>query len=191
MSFGGRVKDLVPPRDAYIRVLHPPGENATWSDVALRNGKTPHKCMQWTLIQPGGSDAQAPVPGELHRSILLSLARAIGVRRLFAATWEGWGSLPPQDDAVIASRPMRCYRVTEESWKSLADGPHRPAFLWGASHEWISSTDVDMDSTIIAGNRELIARLATDDSIESWVVEADDSIELGGDRINLSRDAPQ
>ncbi|MDO3140585.1 hypothetical protein [Mycobacteroides abscessus] len=59
--------------------------------------------------------------------------------------------------------------------------PQSPSFFWPADHTWCVATEVDYDSTIIGGTRELIDQLRTSEMIEVLQIPPDAPYE---DRLN-------
>ena len=189
-DFGGLVRDLLPEFPAYARVLHRPGSAETWSSIASAHNKVAHSTMQWGCIQ-SGDGYEAPAVGLIDATTVEALERALGPRRLFGAIWVGWGHHGPRLEGASASRPHREYVVIPGGWSTFTadwssyDAPNTPpAFLWDAAHEWMASTEIDFDSTIIGGDEQLIAAILQDTSIESWSIRPTDSLQSDGDRLN-------
>jgi hypothetical protein len=59
--------------------------------------------------------------------------------------------------------------------------PQSPSFFWPADHTWCVATEVDYDSTIIGGTRELIDHLCASETIEVLQIPPDAPYE---DRLN-------
>lgn len=64
-----------------------------------------------------------------------------------------------------------------ENWFS----PQSPSFFWPADHTWCVATEVDYDSTMIGGTRELIDHLCASETIEVLQIPPDAPYE---DRLN-------
>ncbi|MHA7268208.1 hypothetical protein [Arthrobacter sp. HLT1-20] len=66
---------------------------------------------------------------------------------------------------------------TDPGWVNLApwhhspDSPQSPNILWPADRTWVLVSEIDFDSTVVAGSRELIAALAQDPTIEALVLQ--------------------
>jgi hypothetical protein len=188
-GFGGLVRDLLPEFPAYARVFHRPG-STTWASIAAANGKVAHPTMQWGCIQSGDHD-EAPAVGRIDAAIVEALARALGPRQLFAAIWVGWGQDDPWIEGPAAYRPQREYVVMTGEWSTFTadwsdfSAPNTPpAFLWDAGHGWMTSTEIDLDSTVIGGDDQLIAAILSDATVEAWPVGPSDSLQFNGDRLN-------
>jgi hypothetical protein len=133
---GPLVKQQIPQiYDAYARIFHPAidlgGRRITWSEVALRLGKTPHRGMQWnSIIGCQGSIqsrlpdwlAAAPALGELDLQSLNSLCEVLednsqdsknvfyGLSTIHSGVRNAFDTAPmfqlPQRDFVILSGPL-------------------------------------------------------------------------------------
>ena len=183
MQFSGFVRDLLPEFTAYARVLHPPGNGSTWASVASANNKVAHASMQWDCIQPEGDDGE-PWVGRIDETIIRALERALGSRALFGAVWIGWGRDASKVEGPRALRPHREYVVVGGDWSSFTAFDFPPAFLWDTTHEWMTSTGVDLDSTVIGGSEQFVAEILRDSSVESWIIHPSDSLQLDGDHLN-------
>lgn len=47
--------------------------------------------------------------------------------------------------------------------------------LWPEGHEWVLASEIDWDSTIVAGSRSLIDAVLADARFEAYEVDADAS----------------
>lgn len=52
---------------------------------------------------------------------------------------------------------------------------HTPQMLWPEGHEWVLATEIDWDSTIVAGSRSLVDAILADARFEAYEVDADAS----------------
>lgn len=52
-------------------------------------------------------------------------------------------------------------------WHHSPQWPQSPSILWPADRSWVMVSDVDFDSTVVAGSRELIAALVQDPAVEA------------------------
>lgn len=62
--------------------------------------------------------------------------------------------------------------------------PQPPSLLWPADRSWCLATEIDFDSTLVGGPRELVDALTREPSLEAWPVQATDDLTVHGDRIN-------
>jgi hypothetical protein len=112
----------------------------------------------------------------------------------------GSGILPKEVvDGPVLELPDRAYYLfgagircfAGRGWPSSApwhDGsafPQSPSILWPEDHNWVLVTEIDWDSTIVAGSRELIKALVSDPSIEALRIR--EGADLGWDADNENR----
>lgn len=60
-----------------------------------------------------------------------------------------------------------------------------PQLLWPADHAWVVASEIDFDSTIVAGSRALIDAVLADDRFEAFEIAEDSDLSWDGDTINL------
>jgi len=59
-----------------------------------------------------------------------------------------------------------------------------PQLLWPEDHAWVLATEIDWDSTIIAGSRALIDSILADGRFEAYLVAENSDLSSNGDTIN-------
>ncbi|MBD8540653.1 hypothetical protein IFT88_16740, partial [Frigoribacterium sp. CFBP 8751] len=64
-----------------------------------------------------------------------------------------------------------------------------PQLLWPEDHAWVLATEIDWDSTIVAGSRTLIDSILTDDRFEAYPVDENSDLSWNGDTINRRADS--
>jgi hypothetical protein len=85
----------------------------------------------------------------------------------------------PQRECILFS--MSLPQLGDPSWTDDArvgtdvDVGHTPQMLWPEGHEWVLATEIDWDSTIVAGSRSLADAVLADDRFEAYEVDADAS----------------
>jgi hypothetical protein len=67
-----------------------------------------------------------------------------------------------------------------EAWKSRGT----PNLIWPADHSWLVASEVDFDSTLVGGRRDLIDAIVASADLEAWEVEPDTSLAIDADKIN-------
>ncbi len=97
----------------------------------------------------------------------------------------GTGILPPEVvNGEKLELPGRCYYlfasgprsytnlrwVQQAPWHDSPHCPQSPNILWPADHAWVLVSEIDFDSTVIAGSRELITALVRDPNIEALIL---------------------
>jgi hypothetical protein len=64
-----------------------------------------------------------------------------------------------------------------------------PLLPWPDDHTWVLATEIDWDSTIVAGPRERVDAILTDGRFEACPVDADPDLSWNGDTINRRTNA--
>ena len=71
-------------------------------------------------------------------------------------------------------------------WTADFPGP-MPQLIWPADHTWVVASEIDWDSTIVAGPRALVDAVVADDRFEAFEVDQDGDLTWEGDLINPPR----
>lgn len=119
-----------------------------------------------------------------------------------AAIWEGWGDLRREaataprfelhrntgrgyvlfeagaNDFANASWPDHAPWVDDSRWS------HSPSILWPDDHAWVLATEIDFDSTLVAGSAALIRELMQTPGLEVWPIGTDADLTRDGDDLN-------
>jgi hypothetical protein len=191
--------------EAYGRILHPrpptgagTWDQRRWADVAATAGKVMHPLVQWERLlghdEPRGGTSDV---GYLGPQVLAALAPLLGRATTtpgdaLAAYWVGGtgqvltGRSASIDryDYVLAQTDTA--ELAEPGWGLRLglriDDP--PQLLWPEDHAWVLATEIDWDSTIVAGPRELVDAILTDSRFEAYPVDEDSDLSWNGDTIN-------
>ena len=75
--------------------------------------------------------------------------------------------------------PIECVLALAEEWLPVA-----VALWWPGDRSWIVASEIDFDSTIVAGSPELRDALLANHSLEAFEVDPDGILSQGGDIIN-------
>lgn len=67
---------------------------------------------------------------------------------------------------------------------TVVDLAHTPQVLWPEDHSWVLASEIDWDSTIVAGSRALVDAVLADDRFEAFPVDEDSDLTWGGDLVN-------
>ncbi|RKS73753.1 hypothetical protein CLV35_2244 [Motilibacter peucedani] len=62
--------------------------------------------------------------------------------------------------------------------------PQSPSLMWPADRSWCIATEVDFDSTLVGGSRELIDAVIGARDLEAWPVGPQDDLSYSGDLVN-------
>ncbi len=60
-----------------------------------------------------------------------------------------------------------------------------PNLFWPADRAWCVGTEIDLDSTLVAGDAETIAAVLACPGLEAWSVQVGDSLQFDADAINV------
>jgi hypothetical protein len=212
--FGGWVGSVAPrDYPEYARVLHPARDAqdhpTRWADVCAATGQRPHPLMQWhaiarmtqaqveirstalteRMLWPGVE----PTVGNLEPDALRALCEVLGRytahdQGCLFALWEGWGwnhggprLRHPGRDYLLFTGPLPAALDFGDSRGIWSQSPN---LFWPSDRSWFVATEIDFDSTIVAGGAELIAAILADPTLEAWRVDPDDSLAHDGDTIN-------
>jgi hypothetical protein len=62
--------------------------------------------------------------------------------------------------------------------------PQSPSLLWPRDQSWCLATEIDFDSTLIAGSTDLVDAIVAAPGLEAWRVQEDDDLTASADVIN-------
>jgi hypothetical protein len=100
-------------------------------------------------------------------------------------------ALPGRGHILFAAAP-RIFTDTawirEAPWSQDPHWPQSPSLLWPEDRAWVLVSEIDFDSTIIAGSPELVAGLVTEPGIEALQIQEGADLTRDGDDEN--RPAP-
>ncbi|MGD8167536.1 hypothetical protein ACEXOS_009980 [Herbiconiux sp. P16] len=190
------IEGFVPERyEAYARVLHQleqGDDHATWASVAAANGRPFGPLAQWTRINvdPDGEEWRGqPRVGTLTPSVARALAEVLAPFTTTPATcffglWEGFGGseLPPDIQLFESNRrvmglfegPIQDATHSFSSWP----GSQLANLWWPADRAWFVVSEIDYDSTIVAGSRECIDAVLGASDIEAFEVSPGDTLAI-------------
>lgn len=148
----------------------------------------------------------APQQGNLDAATVTSLARHLSQHTAspdsgIVAVWEGWGGmLMPvgSGESTLLDLPWRRHVLFEAGVSELADpdwpasapwvepvwAADSPSIIWPDDLAWVSATEVDFDSTLVAGSRALIDELVASTSVEALEIDSSADLTSAGDRVN-------
>ncbi|MGC5629215.1 hypothetical protein ACPYO6_13360 [Georgenia sp. Z1344] len=64
-----------------------------------------------------------------------------------------------------------------------------PQLLWPADRSWVVASEIDWDSTIVAGSRTLVEEILADPRFEAYEVDEDSDLTWDGDTLNAETSA--
>jgi len=78
---------------------------------------------------------------------------------------------------VSGALALSCYGENWPAWQS-------PNLLWPADRAWFLASEIDFNSTLVAGDTDLIADILACPALELWPVRPHDSLGSDGDTVN-------
>ncbi|WP_159500981.1 hypothetical protein [Microbacterium sp. 18062] len=76
------------------------------------------------------------------------------------------------------------WRDREAEEHGFPPSAHSPSLIWPADRAWVLVSEVDWDSTIVAGSADLVAALCAEPGVEALPIEADASLQWDADVVN-------
>jgi len=161
--------------------------------------------MQWQAINDVSDPVGDPLLGEMNLDELDVLCKILARHTVdpascFFGLCEIWAWV---DEMPLAEKQMPRLELPLERNYVVLQGPlaaiskisdgvsrHPPSAIWPADHSWFVLSEVDFDSTLVGGSRELIKVLVGSPELEVWQVEPTDSLVADADKINaVNRDS--
>ena len=163
-------------------------------DVLERHTGTPERC--WFALWKGWGglpDAwhAAPsfaLPGRDHHLFAGALADVVEISVEFecagiAASGQGAAWLPLGSATGRPEQPPDWAEVAER-WRA-AGSLRSPNLWWPDDRTWCVASEIDLDSTLVAGPAALVAELVGHPDLEAFDVAPGDSLQIDGDRVNM------
>jgi hypothetical protein len=95
------------------------------------------------------------------------------------------GILPAQPQGPLLELPGREYYLATGTLRTLGDdAEHDPSFanglhlIWPADHTWLVASEIDFDSTIVGGSKDLIYRITQHPELEAFEVRQNDRFDI-------------
>ena len=60
-----------------------------------------------------------------------------------------------------------------------------PNLFWPADRSWCVATEIDVDSTVVAGSTALVEAVLARGDLEAWPVQPADLLSIDGDAVNV------
>lgn len=156
-----------------------------------------HPLAQWPGIKPtfhGGATEFDPPDGNLQPGLLDAVLAYLPKNgTIFYAVWDGYGF----NRKAVRRLPVlrldgRSYLVFTGPRDSLSQwpgmdpdyAPQSPNLMWPQDQSWLVDTDIDRDSTLVSGRREVIAAILEDPRLEALPVHPGDDLSWNGDTVN-------
>jgi hypothetical protein len=186
---------------------------ANWREAAAETGRRAHATMQWHALV-GSPDpvnltgslwrGTPPDRGNLPQHTLAALLDVLADHTSTSDTWfclwDGYGWVDSvnltreQLDGPRLRHPGRDYLMfggplaaaTELGWRPRPNWfeAQSPNLFWPDDRAWCVATEIDFDSTLVAGEEALVDALLKTPGLDAWRIEPDDSLAADADRIN-------
>lgn len=103
-------------------------------------------------------------------------------------------ALPDRDHLLFRAAPSTFvdpmwildapWRDDEAESHGFPPSAQHPSIVWPADRAWVLVSEIDLDSTIVAGSGELIRAICADPDIEALPIREGSSLHCNGDEIN-------
>lgn len=166
-----------------------PDALAPLCDLLMAHTTTPDQCFYclwegWGWIDGSGWSITATVGAQMP--VVQPLTPAFSDRELSRPRVQ----LPGRDYLLFAgSLPM--IAGTLRAGVDTGFWPHEerlweqsPNLFWPADHAWCVASEIDFDSTLVAGTPQLIEAVLRSPALDAWPVRPEDSLRSDGDHVN-------
>jgi hypothetical protein len=86
----------------------------------------------------------------------------------------------PLRDYILFSGPLsRATHLGCDPWRQS------PNLFWPDDRSWCVATEIDFDSTLVAGTAPLVHAVLAAPDLEAWPVGPDDALTFDGDMVNI------
>ena len=99
-------------------------------------------------------------------------------------------SLPGRDYLLFAAAPRTftdAAWIQDAPWNRDPHWPQSPSLLWPEDRSWVMVTEIDFDSTIVAGSPGLVAELIADPNIEALQINEGAGLTQDADDVNRTQ----
>lgn len=158
---------------ALVDVLDPatgdqPCYHALWEGFGWLTGA-------WSfVVAVEGDPGEPPPPRPQAAPVPAALLQALQAPRL---------RLPGRDHLLFTG-PLRAALAVGHQVTADWFVPQSPTLLWPADRSWCVVSEIDLDSTLVAGPQVLVDAVLAAPGLESWAVEPDDDLGWFADRVN-------
>ncbi len=90
----------------------------------------------------------------------------------------------PGRDYLLFAGPLDAIEDLVRYESDPFPGEQSPNLFWPADRSWCVGTEIDFDSTIVAGDADLIDAVLASPELEAWPVQPGDSLRFDGDTLN-------
>lgn len=146
----------------------------------------------WSVYVEEGSGVRAWLARRLGPRSSGPLQRTTVTPEIRDAALHGpWLEWPEREMVLFATGTSE---LADPTWVERAGlgvqsglGDLGPQLLWPTDRSWVVASEIDWDSTIVAGPRSLVDAVLADERFEAFEVREDDDLTYEGDAINPPR----
>ena len=184
--------------DAYARIFYPivgetiyrdgrpvDTERITWTEMALRNGRTPHALMELETIAPAEGVYGCFADEQLDALMPILVGHTNSTSGWFLL-WDGFGDTDP--------RPFRDQPKVDHRWRSyhLMRGPlaayteiaNTPSYYWPEDRARCVTTDIDDAWAYVGGTSSLIDETTSKPVLDAYRTAPNNPARSGMDLLN-------
>jgi hypothetical protein len=163
-------------------------------EILTRHTTTPDRC--WLTVWDGYGnlpqewERTAPRVHQPHRAYYIFQRRLADVLEFSAQIDRiGWDQdpLPPSMGYLVATGPSMVEDRPPNQVERHTDGLasiQSPNQWWPQDHAWCVASEIDFDSTLVAGSDGLIAEITAHPELEAFAIKPTDDLTRKGDKIN-------
>ena len=201
------VASLVPQLfERYSRIFHPARQvwradqlhYWTWADIGRICDQRAHALMQWNGIYDPSKllfTVEQPIEGCIPSQVSQPLRRLLTPTnddRCFFAFWIGYGTdsrpyIPSTlriDTGAQGEYDLFVGPVTMLDIPFLQNTLQNANVIWAYDRSWRLTNGIDLNTTYIGSNKQLVDSLLYCSDLEVWPAELDDSVSEDADEIN-------
>lgn len=147
----------------------------------------------WSVYIEEGRGLRARLARRMLRKEAAARQRVSVAPEVRAAAAGGpWLEWPEREMVLFATSTAE---LADPTWAEHAGigvqpgfGELGPQLLWPADRTWVVASEIDWDSSIVAGSQGLVDAVLADERFETFEVGEDDDLTYEGDPINPPRD---
>jgi hypothetical protein len=91
----------------------------------------------------------------------------------------------PDRDYVLLSGPLSAAPEVGSTLGAPGFAPHSPNLFWPADRAWCVASEIDFDSTLVGGTKELVEAILNGRAFDAWPMRPDDSLAYDADVVNV------
>lgn len=144
-------------------------ERITWTEMALRNGRTPHALMEQETIAPGETVYHCFAEDQAD-TLLPILERHTTSTSGWFLLWDGFGDTDPRpfQNRSKVEHPGRSYHLMKGPLAAYIEIANTPSYFWPADRAWCVTTDIDFFWAYVSGRGPCIDEIASKPVLDAY-----------------------